>query len=254
VDSLNKRTRYRHAGLPVTTLLVIAILAACGDAGTAPSGPSPSASRHTLAPASSPPDTTTWRTLISYGFSKGPECFVPDEQPAVAIERCTEGEFRILRRQPGATISTDSMGGSPPPDVVVTVDVRFVASSATDAAGVGCLTGTSLDEPFYIFAIGGAGTWGIARRTGSAQYELLTGGRLSADTNPSETNHIIGRCSSDPGGTSLVMWVNGVLVGSTQDQTQNHFAGVGLFVVSDHGGADARFDNEAMLTPNRGSA
>jgi hypothetical protein len=156
-----------------------------------------------------------------------------------------DGAYRIFSATPNYYMWA-TPGRNFPGDVRIEVDVTKKSGPDADVFGVLCRYKD--ERNFYILMISGDGQAGIAKRSQTADLTILSGESLQ--TNPAihpglSTNHLRADCS----GTSLALYVNGILVSTAADA---EFSGgdAGLWLGAyDQPGTDLYFDNFVVRKP-----
>lgn len=126
------------------------------------------------------------------------------------------------------------------------VEVTQLVGAVGDLVGARCYTDVDSNAG-YILGISPAERGGIVAAFQGGDFRFLesSGGAVDAVSPLRKENHLQAECIASPGGpTVLTLAVNGeALVRAEDEQGRRDFDGVGLFVDTTEGGAEAFFDD-----------
>jgi len=126
-------------------------------------------------------------------------------------------------------------------DVRVSVDATLAVAHGQNAFGVACRTNGGTNS--YYLIISSTGNYAIEKSVNGTKTDLAN----SSDPRilkGRSTNHIEALCQNHGGGVQLALSVNGALLFSALDKSDDLLSGtVGLVEISNTPGLDVRYDN-----------
>ncbi len=180
--------------------------------------------------------------LVSDNFSTQGGWLVQDD--ADLTFEYVSGGYHIHLKKPGLWSSIRAL-----PDEVESLAMDTDASAEnielkTDFFGISCLTAS--DESF-LFGMSPDGYYTVAYDPGGDQQlefqRLIEDSALLKFSTPNAVNRLRAECVRDGDVMKLRFLVNGKRVTETQHESSGRLVGVELFVYSEKGGTDIRFDN-----------
>jgi len=173
----------------------------------------------------------------------------PEVDTADGATQCESGQYRVSLAHEGTqpiSLSFDDHADA----VRVETDAQVAAQDAARTGyGVGCWSEETEGESEtprrgYFFAVGGDGSYVIARIAGDGWDAILNGGPGAVDVR-SGVNRVRGDCVHSEGGTTLVLSLNGAEVAVARDRPgEGDFGAIGFVTIAGEGATDVRFDNE----------
>jgi hypothetical protein len=154
------------------------------------------------------------------------------------------GGYHINLKKPGLWSSIRAL-----PDEVESLSMDAEASAEnidlkTDFFGISCLTAS--DESF-LFGMSPDGYYTVAYDPGGDEQlefqRLIEDSALLKFSTPNAVNQLRAECVRDGDAMKLGFFVNGKRLTETQHESSGRLVGVELFVYSEKGGTDIRFDN-----------
>ena len=180
--------------------------------------------------------------LVSDNFSQQGAWLVEDDAD-LTFDYVSDA-YRIYLKKPGLWSSIRAL-----PEEVESLTMEADASAEnielkTDFLGISCLTANGES---FLFGMSPDGYYTVAYDPGGDQQlefqRLIEDSALRKFSTPSAANRLRAECVRDGDVMKLRFLVNGKRVTETQHESRGRLVGVELFVYSEKGGTDIRFDN-----------